>query len=95
MAGGRARRSRWSRRWVRLHAGQEALIRAAVEKADVVVVSIFVNPLAFGPNEFIANYPRSFEEDWSCAERAEVHVVFAPSKEEILPKGIPRRWSRK
>ena len=70
-----------------LHAGQEALIRAATEKADVVVVSIFVNPLAFGPNEFIANYPRSFEEDLKLCESCGVDVVFSPSKEEILPKG--------
>ncbi len=70
-----------------LHIGQEALIRAAAEKAQVVIVSIFVNPLQFGPNEVIANYPRSFESDLAVCERCGAHVVFAPTVEEIYPKG--------
>jgi pantoate--beta-alanine ligase len=70
-----------------LHAGQEALIRAAVPQADVVVVSVFVNPLAFGPNEFMANYPRRFEEDLKLCEACGAHVVFAPSAAEMFPRG--------
>ncbi|MDB6170295.1 MAG: pantoate--beta-alanine ligase [Verrucomicrobia bacterium] len=70
-----------------LHAGQETLIRAAAKKADVVVVAVFVNPLQFGPNEVIANYPRSFAEDLKLCEASGAHVVFAPSVEEMYPRG--------
>ncbi len=70
-----------------LHAGQEALIRAAVKKADVVVVSVFLNPLQFGPNEAVANYPRSLAEDLKLCAAAGAQVVFAPSVAEMYPKG--------
>ncbi len=70
-----------------LHTGQEALIRAAVGTADVAVVSIFVNPLQFGPNEVIANYPRSFAEDVALCQRCGAHIVFAPASEDIYPRG--------
>lgn len=70
-----------------LHAGQEALIRAAAKAADIVVVSIFVNPLQFGPNEVFANYPRSFAEDLALCQRCGVHIVFAPAAEDIYPRG--------
>ena len=70
-----------------LHTGQEALIRAAVGSADVAVVSIFVNPLQFGPNEVIANYPRSFAEDVALCQRCGAHIVFAPAAEDIYPRG--------
>src|SRR5437868_6042073 len=70
-----------------LHGGQETLIRAAAQKAEIVVVAIFVNPLQFGPNEVIANYPRSFAEDLKLCEAAGAQVVFAPSVEEMYPRG--------
>jgi pantoate--beta-alanine ligase len=70
-----------------LHAGQEALIRAAAAKADAVVVSIFVNPLQFGPNEVIAKYPRRLAEDIQACEAGGAFCVFAPSEEEMLPRG--------
>jgi len=70
-----------------LHAGQEALIRAAVKKANVVIVSLFVNPLQFGPNETMANYPRSIAEDLQLCEACGAHIVFVPSAAEIYPKG--------
>lgn len=70
-----------------LHGGQEALIRAAVQKAGVVVVSLFVNPLQFGPNETVANYPRSMAEDLQLCETCGAHVVFAPSVAEMYPAG--------
>jgi pantoate--beta-alanine ligase len=70
-----------------LHAGQEGLIRAAAAKADRVIVAIFVNPLQFGPNEAIANYPRSFPEDVALCKAAGAHIVFAPPTEEIFPRG--------
>jgi pantoate--beta-alanine ligase len=71
-----------------LHAGQEALIRAAVQKADIVVVSIFVNPLQFPPNEIVARYPRSLEADLAVCERCGAHAAFVPVVEDIYPKGF-------
>lgn len=70
-----------------LHAGQEALIRAAVTKADVVVVSIFVNPLQFGPNELGASLTPPLDEDAKRCAECGAHLVFAPNREEIYPRG--------
>jgi pantoate--beta-alanine ligase len=70
-----------------LHAGQEALIRAAVAKADIVVVTCFVNPPQFAPNELATNYPRSLEADVALCESCGATVVFAPTAEEIYPRG--------
>jgi len=70
-----------------LHAGHAALIGAAEAKADVVVVSVFVNPLAFGPNENFGGYPRSPDADAKLCEELDVDVVFMPSAEEMLPRG--------
>ncbi len=70
-----------------LHAGQEALIRAAKERADVVVVSIFVNSLQFPANEIPANYPRRLEADLGLAASAGAEIVFTPSAQEIYPRG--------
>lgn len=71
-----------------LHAGQEALIRAAAQRADIVVVSIFVNPLQFPPNEIVAKYPRSLEADLGVCERCGAHAAFVPAVEDIYPKGF-------
>jgi pantoate--beta-alanine ligase len=71
-----------------LHAGQEALIRAAVARADAVVVSIFVNPLQFPSNEVPANYPRTPEADLALCETLGVAAVFVPGTDEIYPKGF-------
>ena len=70
-----------------LHAGQEALIRAAAAKADVVVVSIFLNPLQFGPSELVERYPRSPVEDLAMCAAAGVPFVFAPPLELMFPRG--------
>jgi len=70
-----------------LHAGQEALIRAAVAKAEVVVVSIFLNPLQFGPSELIERYPRTPAEDLALCEACGAHYVFAPPLEVMFPRG--------
>jgi pantoate--beta-alanine ligase len=70
-----------------LHAGHEALIKAAKAAGGHVVVSIFVNPLSFGSNENLAGYPRRLEADQALCERLGVDVVFAPSNEEMYPKG--------
>ena len=72
-----------------LHAGHEALLRAARERADHLVVTIFVNPLQFGPNEDFDRYPRTFEADLAICAAAGVDLVFAPAREEIYPTGAP------
>ena len=71
-----------------LHAGQEALIRAAASKADVVIVSLFVNPLQFPANEIPENYPRSLEADLALCEAAGAQVVFAPGTDDFYPRGF-------
>jgi pantoate--beta-alanine ligase len=72
-----------------LHEGHEALIRAARSRADHVLVTIFVNPLQFGPNEDFERYPRALDTDLAVAERTGVDLVFAPSRDEIYPGGEP------
>jgi pantoate--beta-alanine ligase len=70
-----------------LHEGHIALVRRAQELGGTVVVSIFVNPLQFGPNEDLAAYPRSFDEDIDKLHALGVPFVFAPSVEEMYPSG--------
>jgi pantoate--beta-alanine ligase len=72
-----------------LHDGHLALIQAARQTAKTVIVTIFVNPLQFGPGEDFEAYPRSLDEDVKLCEAAEVDVVFAPSVQEVYPGGIP------
>lgn len=70
-----------------LHDGHLSLVRLARGVADVVVLSIFVNPLQFGPNEDYARYPRTLELDLSRAKAAGVDLVFTPTVAEIYPAG--------
>jgi pantoate--beta-alanine ligase len=76
-----------------LHAGHAALVdeaRSRVAPGDAVVVSIFVNPLQFGPGEDLDRYPRTFEADLDVCREHGAHVVFAPSVEEVYPGGDPQ-----
>ncbi len=70
------------------HAGHLALMRAARESCDVVVVSLFVNPAQFNASDDLARYPRDERRDADLAERAGVDVLFAPSAEELYPVGF-------
>src|ERR1700736_950049 len=68
-----------------LHEGHLSLVRAAKEQCDAVAVSIFVNPLQFGPKEDFAKYPRTFERDCELLEKEAVDFLFAPAAEEMFP----------
>lgn len=68
-----------------LHDGHLALIEASRAQCDVTVVSIFVNPTQFGPNEDLSTYPRDFERDEKLCRDADVAIVFAPAAQEIYP----------
>ncbi len=68
-----------------LHEGHLSLIRLARNKGDRVVVSIFVNPLQFGPTEDYHIYPRDIERDLKLLEREKVDVVFIPDEKEMYP----------
>jgi len=68
-----------------LHEGHEALIQAARNEAGIVIVSIFVNPLQFGPSEDFGRYPRTLPQDLTICERNGADLVFAPSVDEIYP----------
>jgi pantoate--beta-alanine ligase len=68
-----------------LHAGHVSLIRAARKEADFVVVSIFVNPAQFGPNEDLSRYPRPFEADAKICETENVDLIFHPTPEVMYP----------
>ena len=68
-----------------LHQGHLSLVEKAKEVADVVVVSIFVNPTQFGPNEDFDSYPRTFDADCEKLSSQQADIVFAPSVDEVYP----------
>lgn len=70
-----------------LHEGHQTLIRAARKQNDFVVVSIFVNPIQFGPKEDLQAYPRDLERDAERAEQAGAQLIFNPAVEEMYPSG--------
>jgi pantoate--beta-alanine ligase len=72
-----------------LHEGHAQLARTAVAENDVVVVSIFVNPLQFGEAADLERYPRTLEADMALLDAEGVDLVFAPSAEEVYPGGEP------
>jgi pantoate--beta-alanine ligase len=71
-----------------LHAGHLSLMRLASDRCDKVVVTIFVNPLQFGPNEDFAAYPRQLQQDCHLAESVGVDAIFAPENAELYPPGF-------
>jgi len=70
-----------------LHAGHRSLIERAVVECEVVVVTVFVNPLQFGDPDDLAHYPRTLEADVALAGSAGAHLVFAPTAAEMYPDG--------
>ncbi|WP_394173453.1 pantoate--beta-alanine ligase [Thalassotalea litorea] len=74
-----------------LHQGHLSLIDAAKHHADVIVASIFVNPMQFGVNEDIDNYPRTLEQDQTKLIAANVDVLFTPTPEIVYPKGLDKQ----
>lgn len=75
------------------HEGHLALMRRAEELAEQVVVSLFVNPLQFGPSEDLSRYPRNLERDRDLAASCGVAILFVPSAEEMYPEPPATRIS--
>lgn len=70
-----------------LHEGHLALVRKARELADVVVASIFVNPIQFGPKEDLTRYPRDFERDRALLEQELTDALYFPTSPRCIHKG--------
>lgn len=96
----RARSERWRRSGLRigfvptmgaLHAGHLALIRSAMRTCDRVVVSVFVNPIQFGPAEDYLRYPRPFARDRRLLAAEGAHAIFAPAVHSMYPAGFASR----
>lgn len=71
-----------------LHEGHLELMRRAKERCQTVIISIFVNPAQFGPNEDLDRYPRDLERDVSLSEQVGVDALFFPDVEEMYPRGF-------
>ncbi|WP_229067783.1 pantoate--beta-alanine ligase [Actinoplanes sp. DH11] len=72
-----------------LHEGHRQLMRVARERSAFVVVTIFVNPLQFGPGEDFEKYPRTLDDDLAACTAEGVAVVFAPGRDDVYPGGAP------
>ena len=70
------------------HAGHLSIFLAARAECATVVVSLFVNPAQFGPNEDFARYPRDFERDRGICEREGADLLYAPATEVVYPQGF-------
>ncbi|MEB7824729.1 pantoate--beta-alanine ligase [Staphylococcus chromogenes] len=71
-----------------LHEGHLTMMRQSIEYNDVTVISVFVNPLQFGPNEDFDAYPRQIDQDVAAAQKIGVDYVFYPSVEEMYPQSL-------
>src|SRR5208282_415351 len=71
-----------------LHGGHLSLIKRAKSENDIVVVSIFVNPLQFGPGEDFYSYPRDMEKDTEKLKSSEVDIIFVPENKNLFPPGF-------
>lgn len=71
-----------------LHEGHLSLMRKGKARADILVLSIFVNPTQFAPHEDFDAYPRDLERDLNLARETGVDIVFAPNREELYPQGF-------
>lgn len=71
-----------------LHEGHASLLREGRKRGDVLVLSIFVNPIQFGKNEDLDSYPRDMERDYRIAEACGVDIVFIPTAAEMYPSGF-------
>lgn len=71
-----------------LHPGHLALVEAARARSDVVVASIFVNPMQFGPDEDLDNYPRTLDDDLASLREAGCNLVFTPTPATMYPRGM-------
>ncbi|MDX4944872.1 pantoate--beta-alanine ligase [Providencia manganoxydans] len=74
-----------------LHDGHLTLIDEAKQQADIVIVSIFVNPMQFDRQSDLANYPRTLQEDCEKLKRSGINLVFAPSAKEFYPEGMEKQ----
>ena len=75
-----------------LHDGHLSLVRAAKENNDIIVVSIFVNPIQFNNPEDLKRYPRTIERDSAMLEKESCDAIFYPSVEEMYPKAITKKY---
>lgn len=71
-----------------LHEGHATLLREAKKNADIVVLSIFVNPIQFGANEDLDRYPRDFDRDCAIAEECQADIIYYPEPSQMYPEGF-------